>query len=315
MRKINVFWSLYVLLVLVVLAGCGGERQNVGPLTSLPEIIFEEIHPENTGRLSPKVIEWQKWTWHQSLKTGDFLQLGVHFSFPSGALPKGLTLAIEVTGQRSGLVQFLGQAKDHHVNDSLRGLILTFHKEAFLEASPNALKYEQYQWSVGIQFGKGYTISGVVEGATGTIVLREMDKDQTVTIGSKDPSFIFEKLYEEDEPYLIQIEKHPAGQCCKFIEAEGQFGKNNIDHLYLSCNQPEWHHPVDETDIFTINGFDPVAPDFTSTKSFDSNAYGDFIFGYEHDLQVQAFEVCSHPGSTKTPKPGPTPKATPHQMT
>ncbi|MCB0271948.1 MAG: hypothetical protein KDD46_02910 [Bdellovibrionales bacterium] len=271
-------------LVFTQLIACSKERRSIDLQTQLPEIVFEEIYPENQGRLKAESLELNKWTWHQDLLPGDVLVPGTHYTFASGQIPSGLTLKIEITGKRSAILRFEGQAQNHHVNDSLRGAILSFQKNAFLGNSEKALEEEDTSYAVGIQFGKGFTISGSVDGAEGEVVLRETKIDQVVTIKPQSNEFTFEKFYEEDDPYVVQIEKHPNGQCCKFIEAEGLMGSHDINNLYLSCHTPQWHHPADENDTFLSSSFTGTYIPVTSNENFHpwsaSNLYGDLVLGY-----------------------------------
>ncbi|MCB0272881.1 MAG: hypothetical protein KDD46_07695 [Bdellovibrionales bacterium] len=283
MKKVTLSYIILCLLIIFII-GCSKKSQNENSLSAV-ELIFQEIHPENEGRIKPLEISLDKWSWNLDLSTGTLLEVGKHYSVSTDLIPEGLSIEVTITGNRTAEIRFTGNAIEHHVNDSIRGIPFSLLNNVFLGQSEKALYQEQTRYSLGLQFGEGFTVGGTIANANGPIRLREMITGDIITINNN--TFEFEKKFEEGDHYLVQIEQHGQAQCCYFDVAEGEVS-SNISNLLLTCSNPSWHE-ADSTMLITETFAGPalganssiVAEDLDQSLHF--NKYADLVVSWYHE--------------------------------
>jgi hypothetical protein len=250
-RTLNI---LITLLVSLLAVDCSSKNSNENSKIGA-ELILQEIHPENEGRISPEAISLKNWSWNLDLEIGDRMEIGKHYEF-NGNLPDGLTMEIVLLSRNSAEVRLIGNAVDHHVSMSVRNLPLKFLEDAFLASSKKALREEIVNYALGIQFGKGYQISGTSIGTTQGVQLKLANIDEVINLDNQQSTFQFRHLLENGDKYEIQALSSPQGKCCRFENGIGIINSQNVSDIILTCTAPSWVDPLDESDFFQKENFD-----------------------------------------------------------
>lgn len=249
MKKISQMAFCMALVSMVI--GCSGEaRQSEELASKLPILVFQEIHPENEGKIAPVQVSLDKWSWELGLTKGSTMSNGYHFEV-QGEIPEGLEIEIVVLDRNTVQIQFVGSALNHHVSQSVENIELTFTKNAFLNASPKALDEEDSKYRVHIVFGKGYTLSGIAENLDVPIEVKLLRNDETITIHPSDPKFRFSFPFEEGEPYEMIVTDQPEDTCCTIVNGFDTMADQNVENIEISCNAPQWTDPEDTLDTFS----------------------------------------------------------------
>jgi hypothetical protein len=224
----------YLLLIIVFFAGCSS---NSNPKSN-QILIFHEIEDSNDGSIQSKEINLENFFWTKDISEGSSFSENLQYSI-DGMVPQGLDLVIEKKEDRIALIHFKGKAIKNHVNDSSKECIyLSFNKEAFLGSNVKALDKETTSYCLKIQFGQPLTLGGDLLSFSDGIILRETVNNEQIEI--EGDSFTFDLKYEKGQLFSIQIEKHPANQCCYFEKSRGVFTDKNINDLKINCSPPQW---------------------------------------------------------------------------
>jgi hypothetical protein len=291
MNNKTILGSLFILASTLFLSACGGSGSSDPGLGS--PIVFQEIHPANTGQFSPEFFELEKALWSKDVEKGIELQEDLHYRIKN-SLPEGVTLNIETQGLNQATLSLQGQPRNHHVSQSMTTTI------EFLEAAlrlPNngAAQKAVRVYPLEIKFGEGYKLSGSVVpfnyisniDSRNQIELVETTSNQRVTIKAGQTQFAFDKELEYLEPHAIQIAQHPKGYCCNLDKGHGILGEQDIANISVVCVPTGQTSTVDVSENIASFDLDSV----TQNINFDqlhgkvhTNQYGDAVLQWDAGL-------------------------------
>ncbi len=219
-------------------------------------ITFQELQPENNGKIESQNITLDRWSWNQNL-SNNLMAENVHYVL-QGTVPKGLTLEIETLNEKTAQLTFKGIAENHHVSQSTKELVLTWLPSAFLANSAKALEEEIESYALHIQFGVGFTIGGEIIESPSSVNIELIQGSEVIQEVAAGQSFQFEYQLEHGETFEVMVKNHPENTCCKVKNGYGTINNKDVDAITIDCSTPTWEDPESDEEAlakpFEIGG-------------------------------------------------------------